>query len=93
MFKIVGIIKSIGEEQQISDQFVKREFVIQTSEQYPQILKFQAIQGNTAALDNFDEGETVTVHFNLKGREWTGDDGVTKVFNTLEAWKIESYEG
>lgn len=94
MFKIVGIIKSIGDEEQISDQFVKREFVITTTDQYPQILKFQAVQGNTAQLDNFGEGEVVSVSFNLKGREWENPSTQeVNVFTTLEAWKIDSYAG
>ena len=44
-------------------------------------------------LDNFKEGDQVEVFFNLRGREWTNPQGEVKVFNTLDAWKIESETG
>ena len=31
----------------------------------------------------------VEVFFNLRGREWTNPQGEVKVFNTLDAWKIQ----
>ncbi|MEY5040956.1 MAG: hypothetical protein RLZZ414_495, partial [Bacteroidota bacterium] len=30
-----------------------------------------------------------TVHFNLRGREWTSPQNEVKYFNSLEAWRIE----
>jgi hypothetical protein len=32
----------------------------------------------------------ISVSINLKGRLWTGNDGVEKSFNTFEGWQIES---
>lgn len=89
MFKLVGTIKRIGDEQQISDQFVKREFDLETAEQYPQIVRFQMVQGNTAKLDDWGVGEVVKVHFNVRGREVEKEgEEIPAVYNSLDAWKI-----
>ena len=83
-----GSIKVIGETKQVSDKFKLREFVITTADTYPQHISFQATQDKCALLDTCKIGEQVTVHFNLRGREWNSPAGETKYFNTLEAWKI-----
>ena len=96
MFKLTGSIVTIKETEQVTEKFSKREFVIEdASSMYPQMILFQAAQDKCAMLDNFAEGETVEVSFNLRGREWTnpkpkkGEDPV-RYFNTLDAWRIES---
>ncbi len=89
--QITGILKIKKEEQEVSSKFRKREFVLtdNTSSQYPQHISFQLTQDKCSLLDNYREGETITVHFNLRGREWTSPQGEIKYFNTLEAWRIE----
>ncbi len=91
---ITGLIKVKKDTQVISDKFRKREFVLtDNSSQYPQHISFQCTQDKCSLLDNISEGETVTVHFNLRGREWTSPQGEVKYFNTLEAWKIDKGQG
>ena len=89
MFKINGTLKVVNPTQVISEKFSKREFVIETQDQYPQQVMFQATQEKCALLDNIGAGQQVEVSFNLRGREWTSPSGEVKYFNTLEAWKIE----
>lgn len=87
---VTGFLKVIGDPQQISDKFRKRDFVIHdVSSQYPQFITFQCTQDRCSLLDDAIVGTEVTVFFNLKGREWQSPQGETKYFNTLEAWKIE----
>jgi hypothetical protein len=91
MFNITGTIKMKGNEQQVSDKFKKREFVLtENSSQYPQYLSFQLTQDRCSLLDPFKEGSEVKVFFNLRGREWVSPQNETKYFNSLEAWKIEA---
>lgn len=84
-----GILKLVNETKQISEKYRNREFVITTdiTTPYPQHVSFTATQDKCETLDNFKEGDELTVEFNLKGREWNGPQGI-KYFNTLEAWKI-----
>ena len=48
-----GKLKRIHEEQIINERFKKREFVIETEEQYSQTLIFQLVQDKTNIIDNF----------------------------------------
>jgi hypothetical protein len=90
MFNITGILKVKSAEQQVSEKFRKREFVLtDNSSQYPQHISFQLTQDKCSLLDAYNIGDEVKVYFNLRGREWTDKQGVTKYFNSLEAWKLE----
>jgi hypothetical protein len=89
MFKLTGTVKVINPTQVISEKFSKREFVIETQDQYPQLVIFQATQDKCSLLDNVQQSCQVEVSFNLRGKEWTSPAGEVKYFNTLEAWRIE----
>ena len=87
---ITGILKVKTEAQQVSDKFRKREFVLtDNSSQYPQHISFQLTQDKCSLIDQYNVGDELKVHFNLRGREWTSPKGEIKYFNTLEAWRIE----
>ena len=89
MYTLKGELKVINDTRQISDKFKLREFVItDASGQYPQTIQFQSVQDRCEMLDTFNTGDMVEVFFNLRGREWTNPQGEVKVFNTLDAWKI-----
>ena len=90
MYNVTGTLKVKNQEQQISEKFKKREFVItDNSSQYPQHISFQLTQDKCSLLDTCKVGDEIKVHFNLRGREWTNPQGEVKFFNSLEAWKIE----
>lgn len=87
---ITGILKVKGEAQQVSEKFRKREFVLSdNSTQYPQHISFQLTQDKCSLIDQYNVGDEIKVHFNLRGREWTSPKNEVKYFNTLEAWRIE----
>ena len=54
------------------------------------LIQFQSVQDRCEMLDTFNVGDMVEVFFNLRGREWTNPQGEVKVFNTLDAWKLEA---
>lgn len=81
---ISGTIKVIGQTQQVSEKFSKRELVInEPSGQYPQLIPIEFKQDKTSLLDGFKPGDEVSVTCFVNGREWTGKDGVTKYFLSL----------
>lgn len=90
-FEITGNLKVKNNTQNVSDKFSKREFVLETDSetQYPQYLSFQLTQDKCPLLDSYNVGDSMKVSFNMRGREWTAPDGITKYFNSLEAWRIE----
>jgi len=95
MYSLKGEIKVIGETQQVSDSFKKRDFVVvDASGQYAQTIQFQVVQDRCDLLDKVLVGQEVNVTFFLRGREWTNPkDGKVVFFNTLDAWKVEAVGG
>ena len=89
MFKLNGTLKVANEKQVVNEKFSKREFVIETKDQYPQLVMFQLTQDKCELLTAFIVGNEIEVSFNLRGREWTSPAGEVKYFNTLEAWLLE----
>lgn len=85
-----GKIKQVGTEEVISEKFKKRTIWLDLEGDYPQTIEFQAAQDKCDLLNGLEVGQEVTIHFNLRGREWTNKEGVVKVFNTLDLWKVES---
>jgi hypothetical protein len=88
--QIIGTVYRIFETQQINATFRKREFVVEYSENpnYPQYIKFEAIQEKCDDLNNIKIGDRVEVSFNLKGRKWINPQNQEVFFNTLDAWRI-----
>jgi hypothetical protein len=85
---INGIIKLIKPTQQVSASFCKREFVIETIDQYPQTILLELHQDRVDIIDSFTEGQEVICSLNLKGRLWVSPQGEEKYFNTIICWKI-----
>lgn len=90
--QVKGTIKLIKETQVLSDKFQKREFVVTTEEQYPQDILIQVIQDKCNLLNMYKVGQQVEVSVNLRGREWTAQDGSVRYFNTVEGWRIVNLE-
>tara|TARA_B000000477_G_scaffold12998_1_gene11096 strand:+ start:57 stop:434 length:378 start_codon:yes stop_codon:yes gene_type:complete len=91
--EIQGSIKVIGEVQEISATFKKRELVVTTEEQYPQTISVEFVQDKTDLLNNFKLGQNVKVNINLRGREWENPETKKiKYFNTIQGWRIELLE-
>ena len=91
--EVQGSIKVIGEVQEISATFKKRELVVLTDEQYQQTLSIEFIQDKTDLLNKFEIGQNVKVGINLRGREWENPQTKEiKYFNSIQGWRIELLE-
>lgn len=83
-YKAEGRVHKIFPTEQKTATFSAREFVIEVQEgQYPQMVKFQLTQDKCAIMDDYNEGDQVTVDFDLRGREWND-----KYFTNLNAWRV-----
>ena len=83
--ELTGKLVEKFEEQQISDKFKKREFVLETSENnFVELIKFELVQDRTDLIDPYQIGDEIKVSFNLKGRKWND-----KYFVNVQAWRIE----
>ena len=91
--EVSGKIKKIDETKTYgTGGFRKRELVVTTDEQYPQMLSIEFTQDKCELLDNYNVGEDVKVNINLRGREWINPEGEAKYFNSIQGWRIEKLE-
>ena len=88
---IKGKILEVKDTAQVTETFRKREFVVEYADnpQYPEFIKFELVQDRCDLLNDFQVGQEVEVHFNLRGRKWTDPQGEVKYFNSLQAWRID----
>ena len=90
---VQGTIYKVGEVQQISEKFQKREIVIRTGGDYPQLIGCHLTQDKCVLADNIKVGDEIDVSINLRGREWINPkDNSVRYFNTIEIWKLETIQ-
>ena len=88
-YDFTGRLHRIFDTEQIKDTFQKREFVVEEAGgQYPNVVKFELTQDRCTLIDEFKEGDEVTVSFDLSGRAWND-----KFFTNLRAWRIQHAAG
>ncbi|NJB86946.1 hypothetical protein GGR26_002723 [Lewinella marina] len=86
-FEITGTLVKKYETETKGESFRVRDFVIKANDggQYDNFVKFQTTQDRTAIIDDFNEGDELKVHFDLRGRQWQD-----KYFTNLNAWRVEA---
>lgn len=89
MCEITGTIKSLNLHQEVTAAFVKSEVVIVSDSQYPQTIIVEFSGQKSDLLDPYGIGEEVKISLNIQGRTWVNPQGVEKVFNSLQGWKVE----
>lgn len=88
--EVTGKIKKIDETKTFgASGFRKREMVVTTNEQYPQMLLVEFVQDKCDLLDNFNVGDDVSIAINLRGKLWVNPEGIEKYFNSIQGWRIE----
>lgn len=80
--------------QQIKENFSKREFVIELTDESPSGMvftnyaSFQLVNALCTSIDQFQEGDVIKVSFNIRGNRWERDGQVRYITN-LNAWRVE----
>lgn len=88
--EIIGTVKKILDLKVYKNNFKKRELLIKTEEQYPQILIIEFILDKTKLLNSLKKDDKIKIFINLKGKKWTTKTGETRFFNSIQGWKIEN---
>lgn len=71
--KIIAILPiSSGVSQRTGNPWMTQTFVLETNEQYPRRVPFEVFGEDKLRQFNIQIGESLTVHFNIDGREWQG---------------------
>lgn len=87
-YTMSGKVTKLFPLQEFPSGFSKREFVVRTEERFPQEVKFECLKEKAELLDSVKEEDEVTVHFDIRGREWND-----RYFVNLAAWKIDAGDG
>lgn len=88
--KAIGKIIKFEERQtgtsKTGKEWVKQTFVIDTGEEYNNILAFEVFgQEKVDNLNKYNKvGDHVSVEFNVQCNEWKG-----RYFTTLQSWRVE----
>lgn len=91
--EVQGKLKLKGETQSFgSNGFQKRDFVITTEDQYPQMISIELHQDKCSLIDSYNIGDDIKVSLNLRGREWINPQGEAKYFNSIVGWRIEKVD-
>lgn len=89
--EVIGKIKKVDETKTFgASGFRKREMVVTTNEQYPQMLMIEFVQDKCDLLNSYQVGQDVKVSINLRGREWINPQGEAVYFNSIQGWRIEA---
>lgn len=88
--EIKGKCFEVGQTQQVTEKFKKRELIVEYAENptYPEYLKFECGNDKCDLLDNIKPGQQVEVFFNLRGKPFTDKTGKKSYFNSMQLWKI-----
>lgn len=81
--KIIVIMPSVT-GQSTKGAWKKQEFVIETLDQYPKKIAFEAWGEDCRAFDDLKTGNVIKVHFNVESREHEG-----RWYTTAKSWKIQ----
>ena len=87
-----GKLHLILATEQVTEKFKKREFILEIGDQYKEYPKFQLVNDKCSLIDNFIEGQEVTVSYNLRGKPFKNKQGQDVYYTNLDAWKIELAE-
>lgn len=87
-YEMTGTVKVVNDLMTFDSGFTKREFVVTTKDRYPQDVKFETVRDKTSLCDNLEEGQEVTVYFDIRGNEYKG-----RYFVNLNAWRVQPGEG
>ncbi len=93
--EVTGRLIEIQPIQQIKENFSKREFVIEITQQtntgmtFTNFASFQLVNNACQMVDRFQVGQDVKVSFDIRGNKWE-KDGQTRYITNLNAWRIEA---
>ena len=68
-------------------QWIKKDFVIETKDQYPKKISFSAWGDKAEQVKTINVGQNVNVAFNIESREFNG-----KWYTDLRIWKLDLAE-
>lgn len=90
-YEAVGTLYKVFPEQQVTERFRKREFILSIQDgMYMQLVKFTLKQDRCTLLDGYAPGAELKVTFSISGREVPSREGGEPLyFTSLDVWRVE----
>lgn len=82
--KIIKVLPERGGISKTGNEWKMQEYVLETHEQYPRKMCFNVFGADKIAQFNIQEGEEMTVSFDINAREYN-----ERWYNDIRAWKVE----
>ena len=89
MNEVSGRIHAISDAVQVTEKLKKSLIVLETGDEYPQYIQLEVVNARIEKLAPFFEKDEVKIKYFLKGRLYTGPDGIEKCFTSLQLSDIE----
>lgn len=83
------ILKWVSPITKVSDKLAKREIVVETLGQYPQLIKFEVHNDKCADYDGLPLKSMISIKFDLRGRKWTNSEGKEILIESKVAWNVQ----
>lgn len=87
---IQGHLKEVFDINYDNPSFPYRNFLLQVSGQYPQLILFRLTQSRIHLPDKHQIGDQLTVYFNVNGKEYRNKNGERAWFVSLVAWRLST---
>lgn len=71
--KIIAVLPArSGVSARTGNPWMTQEYVLETTEQYPKKIPFEVFSEDKIRQLNLQQGDAVTISFDIDGREWNG---------------------
>jgi single-strand DNA-binding protein len=88
-----GFIEHVGDTQQISEKFSKRDFVLRIdSGKYTEFIRCEATNASCDMLNGFKQDEEVKISVYLTGRKYNKPTGEVAYFTSVKLSAINKVE-
>ncbi len=81
--KIIQLLDEVSGESKTGSQWRKREYILETMDQYPKKICFNA-WGEKIDQFNLQQDETINLHFDVESREYNG-----RWYTECKAWRVD----
>lgn len=80
---LIEVLKLESGVSKAGKEWQKRDFVIETDDQYPKKIAFTLFSDKVSLIDGIELGSELEVFFNIESREYNG-----KYFHNINCWKL-----
>ena len=88
--KINGTLKNKFQITEHGESFKKLEFIVESNDKYPQLIKMEVHNDNIHKILDLPDGTNGDFYYNIRGRKWYSEkNNKTLYFNSIVFWKVE----